>query len=197
MPRQDPKVRGKNFNEVAVGYSAEQAQAEASRCIQCPKHPCIEGCPVGVDIPDLTIPRLFEYIFGVTVDLQNFGGVFLVLSVLIVPLYFIITSSFKFLSVSLVAEKTKEDTQAFFFLISSAFILIITQIFADISALPEFLIDGQHYEFLPLQGVKIPSTFIPFISKVFESLEAIGFYTGAIVSFFILIKLGISKLFGR
>jgi len=51
MPRQDPEVRGKNFNEVALGYSAEQALAEASRCIQCPKHPCVDGCPVGVDIP--------------------------------------------------------------------------------------------------------------------------------------------------
>ena len=51
MPRQDPKLRGKNFNEVALGYSAEQAMAEASRCIQCPKHPCVDGCPVGVDIP--------------------------------------------------------------------------------------------------------------------------------------------------
>ncbi|MFC2006323.1 NADPH-dependent glutamate synthase [Chloroflexota bacterium] len=52
MPRQDPKVRGKNFNEVALGYSLEQAKEEASRCIQCPKRPCTEGCPVGVDIPD-------------------------------------------------------------------------------------------------------------------------------------------------
>ncbi len=52
MPRQDPKLRGKNFNEVALGYSAEQAQAEASRCIQCPKHSCVDGCPVEVDIPD-------------------------------------------------------------------------------------------------------------------------------------------------
>jgi len=51
MPRQDPETRGHNFNEVALGYTAEQAQAEASRCIQCPKHPCIGGCPVGIDIP--------------------------------------------------------------------------------------------------------------------------------------------------
>jgi glutamate synthase (NADPH/NADH) small chain len=41
----------RNFNEVALGYSLEQAQEEASRCIQCPKHACAEGCPVGVDIP--------------------------------------------------------------------------------------------------------------------------------------------------
>jgi len=51
MPRQDPKLRGRNFNEVALGYSAQQAKAEADRCIQCPKRPCIEGCPVEIDIP--------------------------------------------------------------------------------------------------------------------------------------------------
>jgi len=52
MPRQDPKVRMRNFNEVALGYSAEQARSEAERCIQCPKRSCISGCPVEVDIPD-------------------------------------------------------------------------------------------------------------------------------------------------
>ena len=51
MPRQEPKLRARNFNEVALGYSLEQAQAEANRCIQCPKHSCIDGCPVEVDIP--------------------------------------------------------------------------------------------------------------------------------------------------
>lgn len=52
MPRQAPKKRAKNFNEVALGYSLEQAKEEAGRCIQCPKRNCVEGCPVGVDIPD-------------------------------------------------------------------------------------------------------------------------------------------------
>jgi glutamate synthase (NADPH) small chain len=52
MPRQEPKVRARNFDEVALGYSKEQALAEASRCIQCPKRPCTEGCPVSVDIPE-------------------------------------------------------------------------------------------------------------------------------------------------
>ncbi len=52
MPRQDPKVRARNFNEVALGYSLEQAQEEASRCIQCKKRSCVAGCPVGVDIPE-------------------------------------------------------------------------------------------------------------------------------------------------
>jgi len=52
MPKQAPEVRARNFNEVALGYTAEQAQAEANRCIQCPKRSCVEGCPVGVDIPE-------------------------------------------------------------------------------------------------------------------------------------------------
>jgi glutamate synthase (NADPH/NADH) small chain len=51
MSKQDPKTRAKNFNEVALGYSAEQAKAEASRCLQDPKHPCTDGCPVGIYIP--------------------------------------------------------------------------------------------------------------------------------------------------
>lgn len=52
MPRQEPKVRARNFNEVALGYNAKQAKAEADRCIQCPKRSCTQGCPVNVDIPD-------------------------------------------------------------------------------------------------------------------------------------------------
>lgn len=51
MPRQEPKARAKNFDEVALGYSLEQARQEASRCIQCPKQPCVGGCPVEIDIP--------------------------------------------------------------------------------------------------------------------------------------------------
>jgi glutamate synthase (NADPH) small chain len=52
MPRQEPKARARNFNEVAQGYTQDMALQEAIRCIQCPKHPCISGCPVNVDIPD-------------------------------------------------------------------------------------------------------------------------------------------------
>ena len=51
MPRQDPKARAKNFDEVALGYTAEQAVAEAKRCIRCKKPSCIAGCPVEIDIP--------------------------------------------------------------------------------------------------------------------------------------------------
>ena len=52
MPKQKPEVRRKNFNEVALGYTEEQALEEASRCLQCPKPQCVGGCPVGVCIPE-------------------------------------------------------------------------------------------------------------------------------------------------
>lgn len=51
MPEQAPSVRAKNFSEVPLGYSPEMAQQEASRCLQCRKPRCVDGCPVGVDIP--------------------------------------------------------------------------------------------------------------------------------------------------
>ena len=52
MPKQEPKVRAKNFSEVALGYTEEMAQEEASRCLQCVKPQCISGCPVEVPIPE-------------------------------------------------------------------------------------------------------------------------------------------------
>lgn len=51
MPVQDPAVRRSNFEEVALGYSPEQATGEAARCLQCKKPLCVTGCPVGVPIP--------------------------------------------------------------------------------------------------------------------------------------------------
>lgn len=51
MPSQDPSVRRSNMKEVALGYTAEQARVEAMRCLQCKKAPCIDGCPVQIDIP--------------------------------------------------------------------------------------------------------------------------------------------------
>lgn len=51
IPKQAPEVRGRNFNEVALGYNEEQALVEASRCLQCPKPQCVSGCPVEIDIP--------------------------------------------------------------------------------------------------------------------------------------------------
>ncbi len=52
MPTQDPQVRAHNFEEVALGYDAETAIAEASRCLNCKNQPCVSGCPVNIHIPD-------------------------------------------------------------------------------------------------------------------------------------------------
>ncbi len=52
MPEQDPNVRNKNFLEVALGYTKEDALNEAQRCLNCKNKPCVSGCPVNVKIPD-------------------------------------------------------------------------------------------------------------------------------------------------
>ena len=52
MPSQDPKVRAHNFLEVSQGYTAEMAQNEAARCLNCKHRPCVSGCPVHIQIPD-------------------------------------------------------------------------------------------------------------------------------------------------
>ena len=52
MPAQEPIIREKNFKEVALGYTAEIAKAEANRCLGCKNKPCVSGCPVNIDIPD-------------------------------------------------------------------------------------------------------------------------------------------------
>ena len=51
MPTQDPNVRNKNFDEVALGYTPEQAIDEAKRCLNCKHKPCVGGCPVKINIP--------------------------------------------------------------------------------------------------------------------------------------------------
>ena len=52
MPEQEPDVRNKNFEEVALGYTEEIALDEAARCLNCKNKPCVSGCPVNVRIPE-------------------------------------------------------------------------------------------------------------------------------------------------
>ena len=59
MPSQDPNVRNHNFLEVALGYTEEQALDEAARCLNCKAHPCVNGCPVNVRIPEF-IQKIVE-----------------------------------------------------------------------------------------------------------------------------------------
>jgi glutamate synthase (NADPH/NADH) small chain len=51
MREQDPILRARNFEEVACGYSPEEALRESERCLMCPDQPCVAGCPVGINIP--------------------------------------------------------------------------------------------------------------------------------------------------
>ena len=52
MKRQSPNIRNKNFEEVELGYTKEEALKEASRCLHCKIPKCVEGCPVNIMIPD-------------------------------------------------------------------------------------------------------------------------------------------------
>ena len=68
MPVQPPEERRKNFDEVALGYTPEQAAEEAARCLGCKNKPCIQGCPVQIDIPaflKLAAQRDFDGAYGV------------------------------------------------------------------------------------------------------------------------------------
>jgi glutamate synthase (NADPH/NADH) small chain len=51
MPSQEPDIRNKNFDEVALGYTEEQAHSEADRCLGCKNPFCMQGCPVQIKIP--------------------------------------------------------------------------------------------------------------------------------------------------
>ncbi len=51
MPEQNPEARTRNFLEVALGYTGEMAKEEAQRCLNCKHKPCMQGCPVNVNIP--------------------------------------------------------------------------------------------------------------------------------------------------
>jgi glutamate synthase (NADPH/NADH) small chain len=59
MPSQEPDVRNKNFLEVALGYTEEQALDEAQRCLNCKNPLCVNGCPVNVHIPEF-IAKIVE-----------------------------------------------------------------------------------------------------------------------------------------
>lgn len=68
MPSQDPNVRNKNFDEVALGYTEEMAIGEAKRCLHCKHQPCVSGCPVNVRIPEF-IAKVAEGDFAAAYDI--------------------------------------------------------------------------------------------------------------------------------
>jgi len=78
LPRRDAKERVRNFEEVALGFDEETARAEARRCLQCKRPTCVEGCPVGVDIPGFILAlaeERFAEAVGVLKDRNNLPGI--------------------------------------------------------------------------------------------------------------------------
>ncbi|WP_027937349.1 NADPH-dependent glutamate synthase [Anaeroarcus burkinensis] len=74
MPEQDAIERGRNFKEVTLGYSEEQALTEAARCLQCKTAPCRQGCPVGVDIPGFIGKLKTGDVVGAREVLKEYNG---------------------------------------------------------------------------------------------------------------------------
>lgn len=68
MPEQEAARRAHNFDEVALGYTAKDAEEEAARCLSCKSAPCMEGCPVGVHIPEF-IQKIKEGDIGAAYDI--------------------------------------------------------------------------------------------------------------------------------
>lgn len=68
MREQPAEIRRKNFNEVPLGYSEEEAVEEAKRCLQCKTRPCMAGCPVSINIPDF-IKAVRENDFQKAIDI--------------------------------------------------------------------------------------------------------------------------------
>ncbi|MBO7503119.1 MAG: NADPH-dependent glutamate synthase [Clostridia bacterium] len=78
MPTQEPAVRARNFNEVALGYDEETAVAEALRCLNCKNRPCVSGCPVNIRIPDFIAKmkeRDFEGAYGIITESSSLPAV--------------------------------------------------------------------------------------------------------------------------
>jgi glutamate synthase (NADPH/NADH) small chain len=71
MPKQSPGERRTNFQEVALGYIQQQAEEEAKRCIQCKKPKCVEGCPVGVEIPAFILALREQDMFEAVLALKR------------------------------------------------------------------------------------------------------------------------------
>ncbi|MBQ0072224.1 MAG: NADPH-dependent glutamate synthase, partial [Spirochaetales bacterium] len=70
MPTQAPEVRAHNFQEVALGYTMQTAVEEASRCLNCKTRPCVQGCPVNINIPE----------FIAEIKKSNFEGAYQIIS---------------------------------------------------------------------------------------------------------------------
>lgn len=130
--------------------------------------------PISVDI----VPVL-ESIYFVLERLALNPQVVEISFLFVIPIYIVVASSLKFFSVSLVLERIKDDLALFMLVVSSAFVLIITKIYGDIIALPQF--EGTRKQFLPFE-ILGGESILPFVIKIFRNIEGFAFYIGFIIS---------------
>jgi hypothetical protein len=141
-------------------------------------------------LPPIDIPNFF-YIFynEILIPFSDWLGtlwpLLKFLPFLILPIFFIVSGAFKFMSVTLVTPRVKDRSEMFFLLVSTAFVLIITNMLGDIYALGEAAIPDA-----PLIG--FGDTF-KFAVGIFENVEALAFYAGFLFGIFWVIKKGIQN----
>ena len=137
---------------------------------------------LNIQLPRIEIPSFFytiynEVIIPLSDSLEQFIPTLKYIPILIIPLYFILAGAFKFLSVTIITPRVKDNLSTFFLLISTAFVLIITNILGDILEIqraPGFV--GIHDA--PLQSFNVLSELILWVVGWFEYIESIAFYCG-------------------
>lgn len=135
-----------------------------------------------IQLPKIEIPSFFytiynEVILPLSDSLEKFLPTLQYIPILIIPLYFILAGAFKFLSVTIITPRIKGRLSTFFLLISTAFVLIITNILGDILEIqkaPGF----EGIQDAPLQSFNVLSELIIWVVEWFEYIESIAFYCG-------------------
>ncbi len=131
-----------------------------------------------LSLPEIKAPGILEILQELATYILDID-VLIPIGLLIIPLYFIVSSSLKFFSVTIVSERFKHDANLIFLLTSSAYVLIVTAIFGDMAAMEEF--QGDHKPYLPLSDTPI-LTLLPDIIDIIEMILAMSFYIGVFVS---------------
>jgi len=139
---------------------------------------------LNIQLPRIEIPSFFytiynEVILPLSDNLEQFIPTLQYIPILIIPLYFILAGAFKFLSVTIITPRIKGRLSTFFLLISTAFVLIITNILGDILEIqraPGF----EGIQDAPLQSFNVLSELILWVVSWFEYIESIAFYCGLV-----------------
>lgn len=134
-----------------------------------------------VTLPPINIPSIFYLIYSriiipLSEMLVEISPLLQHVPLLIIPLYFIVSGAFKFLSVTLITPRVKERLSVFFLLISTAFVLIVTNILGDIYLIQRAP-DYEGVQDAPLMGLE---NILTSAVEVFQYVEAIAFYAGFI-----------------